>query len=1137
MQLVANGKFVPVTPGYKRLTHQLTSQTALIMKLTVILILGISLHVSASTYSQSVTLNTKNASLEQVFRQIKKQTGYSFVYRQDWMDVARRVDVNISNMPLEKALELCFIDQPFTFSIVDKTIVLRRAENQAPVIVISVPKTEAPEAIVKGKIVDEKGEPVAGASISVKGTKTGTSTDAQGNFSVNITGKATLLISAVGFESQEIKVNEEKDATLNISLKRLESKMEEVVVTTGIFNRNKNSYTGAVTSVTAEELASFGNRDLITSLRNVDPSFNIIESNTFGSNPNRLPEIQIRGNSSLPNVDQLQDDTRTGINTPLIILDGFESTLQRLLDINQNEVESLTILKDASATAIYGSRGANGVVVIKTKAPKAGKLRLSYRADVNVEAPDLTQYDVLNARQKLDLEYKVGLYNTPRAEQDVPLKQYYYFLLNEVNRGVETDWLSKPVRTGVGQRHNLRLEGGDNAFRYSISAQLNDIQGVMKGSYRRNFNGTINLMYNYRNLRFSNNLIIGLGNSQESPYGSFSDYVKMNPYWAPYDANGNPLKTLGDPRSTIYTSRWNTLPTNPLYNATLNTFDKSNNTDITNNFQVEWRLNPDLNLRARLGVTKTDNGYDAFRPADHTAFANMADILRRGDYVYGSGKGFRYDASLNLNYNRTFGKHSVFGGLDYNIRENSSSFYSFKAEGFSNPNFDFISMAMQYALDGKPSGTESKTRSVGITGSVNYTWDQRYFADFSLRTDGSSQFGRLNSFAPFWSVGAGWNLHQEDFFKQMPFINRLKLRGSTGITGSQNFSAYQALSTYGYYSDDRYFSWTGASMLGLGNENLRWQQKKNYNIGTEVELFNRRLTLVADYYIETTNGLISSVDLPASSGFSSYIENIGRVENRGIELKATVFPYRDLKKGISWSVTGAVVQNRNKIIEISDALKSAQKNLEEDRSALPSNLFREGFSTNTIYVVPSAGIDPSTGKEIYIDRNGDPTYTWDHRDLRAMGTTDPDFFGNVSTMFRYKSFSLNAAFGYRIGAQQYNNTLIQKVENADYKYNVDARVYEDRWQQPGDNAAFKGLLVTAVTNKTSRFVQDEHMFRLQNVNVTYDVKGQMLKKLGMQALSFSGNMADLFYFSTVRQERGTSYPFSRQISFTMNAVF
>ncbi len=1102
----------------------------LLLAIVSFMILGSNVLVAGVlTQARPITMTIKKSTLNTVLNQIKDQSGVKILFNVNSVKNIECDEVTFNNTPVDEALKTVLKDTGFGYQEVDGVVVIKE-----------VPQPQEPQkpAEVKGKVIDATGLPLPATAIMIKGTRTGFVTDENGNFSFTLRNPkgAILVFSFLGMKTQEVPYKGE--AFLNIKMEDDPNLINEVVVT-GIFNRDMNTFTGSSTTIKAEEIQSFGNRNIITSLRNIDPSFNIIESNTFGSDPNRLPEIQIRGNSNLPNVNELQDETRFGMNTPLIILDGFQSSLQKLLDINENEVESITLLKDASATAIYGSRGANGVIVITTKTPAMGKLKVNYRGDANVELPDLTGYSRLNAREKLELEKMVGVYETARAENDVPLKRYYNDVLNEVNSGVNTDWMSKPLRAGIGQRHNIRLEGGDKTFRYSASAQLNDIQGVMKESSRTNFNGTIKLSYTYNKVKFSNTLMIGIGNTSDSPYGSFSEYARLNPYWRAYDENGKVLKTLGYYGNFDYTSYMSPLPTNPLYNATLNTFDRGQTAEITNNTSIEWTITGDLIMRARLGVTKVNGQTHDFKPADHTAFANYseADMFRKGNYNFGVSNSFSYDGSLNLSYSKLFNQvHSLYAGFDMNVRENQNSNYAILAEGFLNPNFDFLSMALQYAKDGKPSGSESYVRSIGFTGSLNYTYDSRYNIEFSGRTDGSSQFGTNKRFAPFWSVGLGWIVSREDWFKNINFIDRLKLRASLGTNGHQNFSSYQALSTYRYYTNDRYYSWLGSYMLGLGNPDLRWQQKMNYNAGIEASFLKNRLNIVADVYLEKVNDLVSSVDLPASNGFRSYIENIGKMENRGFEFKATAVVVK--KKDLTWSITGAITHNKNTIIEISQALKDAQKSLEMATGANPNFLYKEGYSTNAIWVVPSLGIDPSTGKELYLKKDGTPTFTWSALDLEAVGIAEPKFYGNLNTSLRYKGLSVNLSFGYRFGGQQYNQTLINLVENANYKWNVDRRVYDSRWQKPGDVAAFKGLLVTTATNKTSRFVQDENTFNCQNINVRYDIKSSRLQNLmKIELITLSANMADIFYLSTVKRERGTSYPFSRQISFSVGLTF
>ncbi len=1102
-----------------------------IMRLCSLFVFLGMLSATAKTIAQEqvISLNLKNVTYLELFNELHRQTGVRFLYSSDQLENLSRIDVVADRKKMREVLEDALKETSLTCVFEEDMVMLRERQQQ-----------QVSELVVKGLVTDTKKQPLPGVTVMIKGTSLGTVTDAEGHYVLTIPQRDELVLvfSFVGMNSREVTYKGEKE--LNVELEEKIAEMDEVVVT-GIFQKSQASFTGSATTVTAKELQQFGNRNLLQSLHNIDPSINIIENNAFGSNPNRLPEVQIRGNSSIPNVDELKDQTRVDLNTPLIVLDGFETTLQKLIDINENEVETLTILKDASATAIYGSRGANGVIVITTKKPAMGQLRVSYKGDVNIEIPDLTGYDLLEAREKLELEKRVGLYSKPsNPDQDWRLQRYYSYLLDEVNSGVNTYWLSKPLQTSVGQRHALKVEGGDKSFRYSASLQWNDIRGVMKESYRKTFNGAIQLSYYWKNLKFSNNLMISAGKRQESPYGDFSEYAKMNPYWRTHDENGKILKRLGNSGESDYAFRWSRLPVNPLYNATLNTYDRGNNTDITNNFMLEWKVLETLDLRGRFGITKNTDETRVFKPADHTDFADYSedDMFRKGTYAYGISNSFSYEGSLNLAYHQSFGKHLLVAGVDVNLREGRSRSSSFKAEGFTNENFDDISSALQYEKNGKPSGAESTVRSVGFTGNVNYTYDNRYFADLSGRMDGSSQFGSNKRFAPFWAVGIGWNMHNESFLKEVSWVNMLKLRFSVGTSGSQHFNAYQAIQTYRYFLDDKYYAWNGSSLIAMGNPDLKWQQKRDYNIGLDVKLWDNRITIGGDFYIAKTNDLISTLTLPAANGFTTYIENIGSLKNTGYELRLSAYVLR--KDQMSWSVSLAGIHNKNKIVEVSQALLDAQNAIESEDLVNPNVQFRPGYSSNTIWTVRSAGIDPGTGKEVFISRDGNRTYNWSASDIVATGVSDPKLEGNISSMFRYKGLSLNVSFGYRFGGQIYNSTLANKVEvsKTAIGWNVDARVFHDRWKNIGDQASFKGLDDFTPTNKTSRFVQDETTFRCQNMTLQYELKSQALNKLlGIDYCLFSASTSDLFYISTVKRERGTSYPFSRQFSLGVNVVF
>ena len=449
-----------------------------------------------------------------------------------------------------------------------------------------------------------------------------------------------------------------------------------------------------------------------------------------------------------------------------------------------------------------------------------------------------------------------------------------------------------------------------------------------------------------------------------------------------------------------------------------------------------------------------------------------------------------------------------------------------------------LAMALGYQKDGKPSGQETTTRRVGLVASANYAYDNRYLLDLSYRTDGSSQFGRKHRFDDFWSVGVGWNIHHEKFMKDVTFLEQLKIRGSVGKTGANNFSAYDALATYRYYTTDRYGNWLGATQYNLDNPNLTWQHTMKYDIGLEVGLLERRLNIQGDIYYERTNGLVSAIDLPLSNGFENYKANVGKLENKGFELKVTTFLIRDTEKEITWQLVANLVRNDDKIIELSEEMKERNEELAMQGGSTPNQIYREGDSQNSIYAVPSLGIDPTTGQELLLNRNGEVTFTWNAADRVWCGISQPKYRGNLNTTFRWKNLDVNLSFGYHWGGQQYNSTLLTKVEGADKRYNVDKRVFYDRWQKPGDHAFFKDINNEDSGDYTSRFIQDEAVFTCQNIHVSYRLEHAWLKRnLGMQFLELSGSVGEAFRWSTVKEERGTSYPYAHNFSISLGMYF
>ena len=1083
-----------------------------------------------------VTLSLNDVRIDQVFSQIQKQTGYNFVISSELAKSLPKVSVHVKDKPVREVLNQVLGNAGCTYDINGRTITVFRKNS------------EKRERTVTGYVRDESGEPLMGVPVGVGDSRVSAVTDINGFYTVRIPAEETQLkFTYVGLTTEYVTIAQGTGNVKRDVVMRSDNQIGEVVVT-GIFNKAKESYTGAVSTIDKEELNLHKGQNLLQTLKTIDASLNFQVNNLAGSNPNNLPQINIRGNSSLPmSVAEFNSSTSNSVNTPLIILDGFEMSLEKLMDYNDEEIESINILKDAAATAIYGSRGSNGVIVVTTRQPEAGRLRINAEVGVDIEAPDLTSYDYLNAKEKLELENSLNLYSADYAPNDYNFQEHYNKKLKSVLSGATTDWLNKPVRTGVGSHYNLRLEGGSDQFRWAVSTSFKDTEGAMKNSYRHSFNGSIQLVYTLKNITFKNYTTLGLVRSQESNFGNFNQYVALQPYDIPYDENG----ALRQYFEAFLGPSQGTGRANPLYDAELNTIDKAGHETLTNNFAIEWKIIPDLTFRGQFGISKLNNNSDYFLPAEHSYFTTNSyghyyeyntdeGFLRRGLYRYGTGNGYSYDGNATLSYSHLFAdKHLLYVGADYSVSARDNLSYSFTAEGISDSENPFLGNARQYLHDGIPNGTKSKSRRVGFTGNVNYTYDSRYYLDFSYRVDGSSTFGSEKKWAPFWSTGIGWNLHNEQFLKGNPVLNILRLKASIGEVGSQMGSGSGANTIFRSITSSKYMNWIGSQLIAWGNPRLTWQTTRETNLGLEFGILKGRLKGEFNIYDKRTSNLLSNMDLPSSMGINNYIANVGEVKNRGWELSLSGYPIRDMNHGFTWMMTGQLVYNKNWISKLSDYVK-AQTEAYRAQNVEVANLFYEGQPQNAIYAVKSLGINPSTGEEIYVDRDGNVTDSWRPGDKVFCGQADPKYRGNFSNIIRYKGWTLNFTFTYYWGGYRYNSTLLDKVEvpiAALKSQNVDRRALTDRWMKPGDVTFFKGYSENA-TRATSRFVMKDNVLELSSASLQYRWDGKWLRKtLGMQTAVFGINTSDLFHWGTIRQERGINYPYARNIQASVKLLF
>lgn len=1000
--------------------------------------------------------------------------------------------------------------------------------------------TPAETIVLRGRVIDTNGDALPGVTVQMTGTSTGVVTDANGKFSISLPKgqPSTVVFSYIGMKNETYACNGKKDANIVIRMQEDASQINEVVVT-GIVTKRKETFTGSSSSFSGEELKSVSVQNPIAALKALDPAFNVMDDNLFGSDPNRMPNIEIRGKSSVLGMrDELSEDP----NQPLFILDGFESSLEAIYNLDINRIASMTLLKDAASTAIYGSKAANGVVVVETIKPKAGKLRISYNGSLDISIPDLNGYNLMDAKEKLAFEKMAGKYintNYP-ANMMVELDNLYQQRMADVASGVDTYWLSEPLRTGINHRHQLYLEGGADGFLFGIGLNYNNVDGVMKKSNREVYGANLDLTYRVGKLQFSNKATAQKTNTK-NPTVSFSDYAAANPYFKKYDENGEINKYLAN---NMYEGTIG----NPMYNDNLNSRDEGDQLMLSDYFIAEYTPLKDLKLRGKFGITYYDRNTEQFTSPDDTRFENY-NILKRGLYNHGNTKTTNYEGDFTAIYATVLNDvHRFNVALGGNIAESRSTINGYSAQGFPSGDFTYPSFSNGYPEGGRPRYSESVSRSASAYLSAGYSFLDRYLLDASYRMSGSSIFGANKRTISTWSLGLGWNIHNENFIKDnLPFINYMKIRGSVGNPGNQNYDSALSLTTFSYsYLAYNYFGLS--SVLGnLGNDNLEWQTTKDYNVGIDLTLFNNRLNITADYYHKSTDPLLIAIGLPASSGLAekynsslgayttSYNTNLGKQISKGFTATVQYYLLRNLKERLTWSVRGTVRMESNELNGIGNTLETLNK-YGQSRS---TQRFFDGADPDDIWAVRSAGIDPATGREIFIKKDGTYTYDFSYADEVIVGNARPDAEGTFGTNFGYHGITFGAIFRYRIGADSFNTSVFNKVENlsmSSLNYNQDKRALYDRWQKPGDYAQFKNIAASESTPMSSRFVQTENILSLESLQVGYEFEPQLARNLGVSGLRLSAYMNDIFRISNIKQERGTSYPFARSFSFALSVT-
>lgn len=566
-------------------------------KAGILLVLVLVFSIQAKAYSQTrITAKRQGVTIDEVLKEVREKSGYRFLYRVEEVNRYGKRDIDVKDAEVEDFLGQLLQNTDLTYEVENEVIIIR-PEKQRQDSRVNV-------QVVRGKVTDENNLALPGATVLLKGTSYGVVTDSHGKFTMEVLERdtVTLLVSFVGMETRLVNLKKGQTEIL-VSLEPDIKEMKEVVVT-GYGNVRKTSFTGNSVTVTKDELMSVSKSNVIKALQTFDPSFRIQTNNDWGSDPNALPEMYVRGRSGISGVKELDRDplTKSALkdnpNLPTFIMDGFQISVEQLYDMDPNRIESITILKDAAATALYGSRAANGVVVITTVAPQMGKLNVSYNFTGDVTVPDLSDYNLMNAREKLETEVAAGVFEDLAKDNPLGAEQQYYAKLASITRGVDTYWLSKPLQTSFNHKHSLSVDGGSDNFRFGIQLSYNNEDGVMKESFRNRVGAGVYLDYRIGSFQLKNMVTYTNTRSQESPYGAFSDYTGCQPYDPYKDDKGNYLENLPN---------WdgkNAKRPNPLYESTLSNFDKSKYEEFVDNLGINWNITTGLLWKTQFSLTR-----------------------------------------------------------------------------------------------------------------------------------------------------------------------------------------------------------------------------------------------------------------------------------------------------------------------------------------------------------------------------------------------------------------------------------------------------------------------------------------------------------------------------------------------------
>lgn len=915
--------------------------------------------------------------------------------------------------------------------------------------------TVAQDITVSGKVIsqeDKQGMP--GINIVVKGTGTGTVTDITGAYKVTgISSDAVLIFSFVGFESQEIKVG--KRSVIDVIMKPDFKQLEEIVVT-GYREESRRELPGSVAVVKSDKLQNSPIASFDQVLQGRVPG--MLVSSGSGQ-PGAAANVTIRGIKSL-----------SGSNGPLYVMDGVPIASGVFNTLNPNDFESITVLKDATAAALYGSRGANGVVVITSKKGKAGETQVTYNFQYGISYAPQNRLQVMNSTQKIDFELLTG---------GTPLSTYTGAELSRLKK-INTNWQDVLFREAVTAQHDLSVQGGNDKTTFFISGNYTTQEGTVNNTGLQRYTAKFNLQHEASHFRVGFNSTLGYSKNQttfegNSYIGSPLNAVRWtNPYETPFDANG------------IYTKIRSGQP-NALQELLENHIRHNDIKGIVNAY-AEYFIPSiqGLSIKTSWGTDFSQRNTDQY--FDKTTYTGQQTPGQAGSQTRASAYNVNFVGTTSVNYRTTLKDvHEIFASAYYELVYNQNQSFNFTGYGITGnlKNDGGITVGNTYLP--VLGGNETSSAIQSYFSEVNYGYKKKYFAKAGFRSDASSRFGKDKRHANFYSLGLNWKVTEEEFFKNFTHkVDFLRVYANIGTSGNQSgIGDFGSLSLY--QQGASYDGSAGIVQVQPENPNLGWETVRSFNVGIEYAVLKNRISGTIEFYNNTTLDMLLPTQLSRTSGFQSITQNIGRMSNNGIEIDISANVLKI--QGFEWNVNANFTYNKNEILKLVDT--------NEIVNGL--TITKVGYPALTNYVVPYAGVNPANGDALYRKKDGSLTNQFSSDDLIPYGTRFAPYFGGFTNSFSYKGIDLSIFFSWVSGNKVYNNDRTN-VENPTYYADNLAVSMLRAWKQPGDITdvprvqTTTGLTTNPFQSQTTRFIEDGSFLRLRNVMLSYNLPAKWTSK-------------------------------------------